>query len=38
MNEELYQSPALVVVELHAEGVLCFSSQTEFLNEDEGVW
>ena len=38
MNEELYQSPEVMVVEFYTEGVLCLSSQTEFLNEDEGVW
>lgn len=38
MEEKHYQSPAAVVLELYPEGVLCSSSGTETLGENEGVW
>jgi hypothetical protein len=38
MEEKQYQSPVAVVLELYPEGVLCTSSGTETLGENEGVW
>ena len=36
MKELAYISPALVVLELYSEGVICGS--TELLDENEGEW
>ena len=33
-----YQSPAVQALELYSEGVLCSSSGTELLEENEGIW
>ena len=38
MEEKQYQSPAAAVLELYPEGVLCSSSGTELLEENEGIW
>ena len=38
MEEKQYLSPALLVLELYSEGVLCASSGTETLEENEGIW
>ena len=38
MEEKQYQSPAADVLELYSEGVLCASSGTENLEENEGIW
>lgn len=42
MKKELYQSPAVEVLELNPEGVLCSSlsspAGTEGLDENEGAW
>ena len=38
MEEKQYLSPALQVLELYSEGVLCASSGTETLEENEGIW
>ena len=38
MEEKQYQSPALDVLELYSEGVLCASTGTEMLEENEGIW
>jgi hypothetical protein len=40
MEEKRYQSPAVDVLELYSEGVLCSSSGTgtESLEENEGIW
>ena len=38
MEEKQYQSPAVEVLELYSEGVLCSSSGTELLEENEGIW
>ena len=38
MEEKHYQSPDAVVLELYPEGVLCSSSGTETLEENEGIW
>jgi hypothetical protein len=38
MEEKHYISPAVEVLELYPEGVLCSSSGTETLGENEGVW
>ena len=38
MEEKQYLSPAVEVLELYSEGVLCSSSGTEMLEENEGIW
>ena len=38
MEEKRYQSPAVDVLELYSDGVLCGSSGTESLEENEGIW
>jgi len=39
MENNLYFSPAVQVLELYSEGVLCSSTQgTELLEENEGIW
>ena len=38
MEEKQYLSPAVQVLELYSEGVLCASSGTETLEENEGIW
>lgn len=38
MEEKHYLSPAVEVLELYSEGVLCSSSGTEMLEENEGIW
>ena len=38
MEEKQYLSPAIEVLELYSEGVLCVSSGTEDLGENEGIW
>ena len=38
MEEKQYLSPAVHVLELYSEGVLCASSGTETLEENEGIW
>ncbi len=38
MEEKHYQSPDAIVLDLYPEGVLCSSSGTETLGENEGVW
>ena len=38
MEEKQYRSPALSVLELYPEGVLCSSTGTESLDENEGIW
>ena len=37
MEEKQYQSPAADVLELYSEGVLCASSGTENLEENEDI-
>ena len=38
MEEKQYLSPAIEELELYSEGVLCASSGTETLEENEGIW
>ncbi len=38
MEVKNYLSPAIEVLELYSEGVLCSSSGTESLEENEGIW
>lgn len=39
MEENLYFSPTLQVLELYSEGVVCSSTTgTELLEENEGIW
>lgn len=38
MNERIYMTPEIEIVECYAEGVLCASSGTESLEETDGVW
>ena len=38
MKEMQYISPAVEELELYSEGVLCASSGTENLEENEGIW
>ena len=38
IEEKQYLSPAIEELELYSEGVLCASSGTETLEENEGVW
>ncbi len=38
MEEKQYLSPAAQVLELYSEGILCTSSGTEDLGENEGIW
>ena len=38
MEVKNYLSPAIEVLELYSEGVLCSSSGTETLEENEGIW
>jgi hypothetical protein len=38
MQENHYLSPAIKVLELYSEGVLCSSTGTETLEENEGIW
>ena len=38
MEKKEYLSPAVQALELYAEGVLCSSSGTELLEENEGIW
>lgn len=38
MEKKEYLSPAIESLELYAEGVLCSSSGTELLEENEGIW
>ena len=38
MKEKQYQSPAVEVLELYSEGILCASTGTEMLEENEGIW
>ena len=38
MENMQYISPAVQVLELYSEGVLCASSGTESLEEKEGIW
>ena len=38
MNERIYITPEIEIVECYAEGVLCASSGTESLEETDGVW
>ena len=38
MEKTEYLSPAVQVLEHYAEGVLCSSSGTELLEENEGIW
>lgn len=38
MEDKSYLSPAVEVLELYSEGVLCSSSGTEMLEENEGIW
>ena len=38
MEEKQYISPAIEELELYSEGVLCASSGTETLEENEGIW
>ena len=38
MEVKSYLSPAVEVLELYSEGVLCSSSGTETLEENEGIW
>ena len=38
MEEKQYQSPVIEVLELYSEGVLCSSSGTENLEENDGIW
>ena len=36
MEEIYYQSPAVRIIEIYSEGVLCGSNET--LEEDQGIW
>lgn len=38
MEEKKYLSPAVIVLELYSEGILCSSTGTETLEEIEGIW
>ncbi len=38
MEEKQYLSPVAQILELCSEGVLCVSSGTESLEENEGIW
>jgi hypothetical protein len=38
MEEKQYLSPAIEVLELYSEGILCASSGTEDLGENDGIW
>lgn len=38
MEENQYQSPAIQALELYSEGVLCSSTGTESLEENDGSW
>ena len=38
MEEKQYQSPIAVEQELYSEGVLCSSTGTESLDENDGIW
>ncbi len=38
MEVKIYFSPGVEVLELYSEGVLCSSSGTEILEENEGIW
>jgi hypothetical protein len=38
MEEKSYLSPAVEVLEIYSEGILCASSGTEGLEENEGIW
>ena len=38
MEEKQYVSPTVEELELYSEGILCSSSGTETLGENEGVW
>ena len=38
MEVKSYLSPAVEVLELYSEGILCSSSGTESLEENEGIW
>lgn len=38
MEEKQYQSPAIQALELYSEGVLCSSTGTESLDENDGSW
>ena len=39
MEEKLYLSPAIQMLELYSEGVLCSSTEgTETLEENDGIW
>ena len=38
MEVKNYLSPAVEVLELYSEGILCSSSGTESLEENEGIW
>lgn len=38
MEENRYMSPVAVVLEINSEGVLCSSSNTESIEENDGIW
>jgi len=38
MEEKQYLSPTVEELELYSEGILCSSSGTESLGENEGIW
>ena len=38
MEVKNYLSPAVEVLELYSEGILCSSTGTESLEENEGIW
>ena len=38
MDSKQYQTPAVDVLELYSEGILCTSSGTETLEENDGIW
>jgi hypothetical protein len=38
MEEKKYLSPVVIVLELYSEGILCSSTGTETLEENEGIW
>ena len=38
MEDKQYLSPAVEELELYSEGILCSSSGTESLEENDGIW
>lgn len=38
MEDKQYIYPDVKVLEFNSEGVLCSSSNTESIEEDEGIW